>query len=292
MNNGNIILILIITVVLLFLVRWLRSKFKSPAVGSIALVNGGVKTGKTTYSVNLCRREIKARLRAHKLRLFLRKVFFMKTSDVEEPLLYSNIPLNIKGVKCHELTREHLLREKRFNYGSVVYLSEFSLIADSRLVHDEYINDKLLEFFKLFGHETKGGLCVVDTQSILDAHFSLKRCLDRHLYIYETIKWLPFFLLMRVREERYAEDGTVVNSYTEDLEESLKRVLVPKSTWKCFDCYCYSALTDDNGTTNKKWSSATLKCKDYISLKRSKNKPLTFEELKSKYHGVQKCVKK
>lgn len=291
MQNGKFILLLLILAVALFLVVKIRSKFKSPAVGSICLVNGGVKSGKSTYSVNLCKREIRSRLRSFRFAKFMRKLLFLDTSKMEEPRLYSNIPLDIKGVTCYEVTLEHLLREKRFNYGSVVYLSEFSLVADSRLVHDDYVNDRLLEFFKLFGHETKGGLCVVDTQSILDAHFSLKRCIDRHLYIYQTVKWLPFFLLMLVREERYAEDGTIVNSYEEDMEESLKRVIVPKSTWKAFDCYCYSALTDNVGLKNKSWSLDTLKCAEYVSFKKSKlkavDRPLmSVEDIKKKYKKV------
>lgn len=280
--DSKIFLLIIILIVVAFVVHKLRKYFKSPAVGSLCLVNGGVKSGKTTFSVNLCKKEIKSRLRRFNFVKFFRKLFFMDITNMEEPKLYSNIPLDIKGVQCHEVTKEHLLREKRFNYGSVVYLSEFSLVADSRLVTNDYINDKLLEFFKLFGHETKGGICIVDTQSILDAHYSLKRSIDRHLYIYDTVRWLPFFLIQRVREERYAEDGTAVNSYNEDLESSLKRVLVPKSTWKSFDCYCYSALTDDNGLNNKAWTLKTLKCKDYVSLKKDMVKS-NVEKLKRKY---------
>ena len=63
--------------------------------------------------------------------------------------------------------------------------------------------------------------------------------------MHSTLKWLPFFLVVTVREERYSEDGLAINTYGEDVEDSLKRVIVSKKVWKLFDCYCYSILTDN-----------------------------------------------
>lgn len=279
MDNSFLILI-IIALVLFFVLRFMN-KFKAPAIGAVCLVNGGVKCGKTTYAVFNAYCEYKARHFSWSLRKFFYKVFFIKGFNEEEPLLYSNIPLNIKGVKVHKVTTDLLLRKKRFNYRSVILLSEFSLVADSQLVQDKEINDKLLEYFKLIGHETKGGCIIVDTQSISDCHYSLKRCLDRHIYIYKCVKWIPFFLLMYVREERYAEDGTVVNSYNEDLEEKLERVIIPKRVWKFFDTYCYSAMTDNLTVDNSTFPKGTLKVFDYVTFKRKK---MSITDLKNKYN--------
>lgn len=270
------ILYLIIFIVLTFIFFKVASNFKSPANGALCLVNGGVKTGKTTYAVHVALKEYKARLRKYKIRKGILK-FFGSKRKIEEPLLYSNIP--IKGTKHILVVPELLTREFRFSYGSVILLSEFSLVADSQLVKDQILNEKLLEFFKLIGHETKGGCLIADTQSIADSHYSLRRCLDRHIYIYKTVKWLPFFLLMYVREERYAEDGTVVNAYAEDVEQSLQKVLVPKKVWKMFDCYCYSAMTDDKPIYAKVNTNKSLKCHDYVSFKKS----MTPKDLKNKY---------
>lgn len=258
-NNGSIVLILIILVVLFIVVKFVR-KFKSPAIGSLCLINGGVKTGKTTYAVNLAVREYKARYRRYKVQSLF-------NSKIEEPCLYSNIPLS--GVKHVLIVPELLTRDFRFTYGSVILLSEFSLVADSQLIKDKVLNDKLLEFFKLIGHETKGGCVIADTQSISDVHYSLKRVLDRHLYIYKTVKFIPFFLLMYVREERYAEDGTIVNAYNDDIEESLVKVLVPKKVWKMFDTYCYSSLTDDLPIYKEFNQSKVLKVKNIVSFRTS-----------------------
>ena len=42
----------------------------------------------------------------------------------------------------------------------------------------------------------------------------------------------------------YSEDGSVTNVHDKDVEEDLKRVLIPKRVWKKFDAYCYSFATD------------------------------------------------
>ena len=60
------------------------------------------------------------------------------------------------------------------------------------------------------------------------------------------VKWLPGFLIAYVREERYCDDGTVVNTYDDDVAQAnMKRVIIPKKRWKLFDSCCYSAFTDN-----------------------------------------------
>lgn len=280
----NSLIYIIIAFIVLVLVLKFYTTFRSPGNGSLCLVNGGVKTGKTTYAVHVAIKEYKTRIRKYKFRKAILKLFKIKRK-LEEPILYSNIPL--RGVKHVLLVNELLTRDFRFTYGSVILLSEFSLVADSQLIKDNVLNNKLLEFFKLIGHETKGGCLVADTQCINDCHYSLRRCLDRHIYIYKTIKFIPFFLLMYVREERYADDGTAVNTYDEDVKDSLKKVFIPKSVWKKFDCYCYSAMTDDKpvykrfNNINKRDS---LKANDYISFKKANYEKATIQSIREKYN--------
>lgn len=286
-NSGNTLLTLIIVGLILFFAFKIYNKFKVPKVGALCLVNGGVKTGKTTFAVYLAWVQIKRRLLVYKIRKGFRTItkFIKRKRELEEPKLYSNIPLNFGKIKAHKITKEHLLRQKRFDYGSVILISEMSLVADSQMIKDQNINLNLLELFKLIGHETHGGIMIVDTQSILDVHYSLKRSIDRHLYIHSCFKYLPFFMLMRVREERYAEDGTVVNAYNEDLEESLKPVLVPKRIWKKFDAYCYSAMTDDLPKENLEWKNkSNLKINDYVSFRDTSHRSKVIVEIKQKYN--------
>lgn len=127
------------------------------------------------------------------------------------------------------LTDDLLLRKKRFVYGSVVYCQEASLVADSQLIRDMDINQLLLLFNKLFGHETKGGILIYDTQTISDLHYSIKRSLSEYFYIHRLVKWIPFFLIAYVQENRYSEDGSIITTINGDVEDSgLKKVIIPK----------------------------------------------------------------
>ena len=102
----------------------------------------------------------------------------------EEPLLYSNIPLSVPYVP---LSREILRREVRPRYKSVCYVNEASLVADSQMFRDMELNERLMLFNKLFGHETLGGMCIYDTQCIVDLYKVL--CINLHdrFYTFKTI---------------------------------------------------------------------------------------------------------
>lgn len=230
----------ILICVALFFVFKVLNKFKIPKLNSLVMVTGGVKCGKSTLSVHMAIKTYKRNYKSIKFKNFFRRL--LKKQEQELPLLYSNVPLAIKYVP---ITRSMLLRKERFVFGSVVYLQEASLVADSQLIKDKSLNNDLLLFFKLFGHESKGGTCIIDTQCIGDVHYSLKRSLSEYIYVHHLVKWLPFFLVAYVVEDRYSDDGTIITTETKDTEENLKRVLIPKKAWKFFDCYSYSVLTDD-----------------------------------------------
>lgn len=238
--NFSLIIILLLVALGLFIAGKIASKFKVPKVGSFALVTGGVKSGKDTFSVNLAWKTYKRVHRSWKIRSVVQRAFGLAID--EEPLLYSNIPLAVPYVP---ITHDLLMRNKRFRYKSVIYISEASLIADSQLCKNMDINERLLLFNKLIGHETKGGLIIYNTQSIGDLHYSIKRCVSEVFYIHHLEKRFPFVMCSHVREERYSEDGLSLNSYNEDVESSLKRVLMFKKVWKKFDAYCFSSFTDD-----------------------------------------------
>lgn len=235
----TIIYILIIAAIC-FLSFYILKQFKFPKIGCLTLISGGVKCGKSTFSVALAIREHKTRVRKVKIKNFFRRLFGKE--QIELPCLYSNVPLAIPYVP---LTDDLLLRKKRFVYGSVVYCQEASLVADSQLIKDMDINQRLLLFNKLFGHETHSAVLIYDTQTISDLHYSIKRSLSEYFYIHHLVKWIPGFLVAYIIENRYSEDGTQIFDTSKDVEDGLKRVIIPKKTWKYFDCYCYSVLTDD-----------------------------------------------
>lgn len=74
---------------------------------------------------------------------------------MEKPLLYSNIPLAVDGFT--PLTLDLIQRKERFRYGSVIYVCESSLVADSMSFKDPLLNENMLLLNKLIAHETRGG---------------------------------------------------------------------------------------------------------------------------------------
>lgn len=268
--------------IIAFVTWYIHHHFKVPKVGSMAMVTGGVKSGKSTFSMALAYKQFKRNLRGVKIRNFFRRLFG-KGNYEELPLFYSTIPLSIPHVL---LTKELLKREHRFAYKSVIFVDEASLFADSTMVKDYDLNDRLLLFNKLIAHETHGGMVIYNSQSISDVHFSVRRCLSEYFYVHSTFKWLPFLLVVTVREERYSEDGSVISTYGEDVEESLKRVIISKKVWKMFDCYCYSSMTDNLPVEKRVIEDVeTLKTDDIVSFKArqlpkaEKKNVLTYEEV-------------
>lgn len=242
----NLFYFVLIGVAIFFIIKFIN-RYKFPKIGAVTVFVGGVKSGKSAVSVSCAIRQLKKAQRTWRFRQFIIRVlnvFKRKKFEYEEkPLLYSNIPL--AGIDYVPITREHLLRKVRFNFKSIVFLDEMSLIADSMLIKDKEINTQLLLFFKLFGHETHGGKCIVNSHCISDLHYALKRTTSQYFYMHHLSSYIPFIKIAYMREERYSEDGTATNVYNEDLEHSLCKVLMFNNIFKKYDSFCFSSLTDN-----------------------------------------------
>lgn len=258
---GIIIIIGVITAIILAVVLTKNGKTTLWAE-TIVLTTGAVKSGK---SLNTIAGAIKEHRKRHIL-WKIKKYFGIKE---EEPLLYSNIPLKYPHVK---LTEKHMLRETRFNYKPVVLLDEFALIADSMEWRDKEKNEKLLKFFKLFGHETKGGKLFINTQSIEDCHYAVKRCISRYYYIAKTIKWIPFIVIQKYVICGYNElqqGSDTQNGITASEKHYTK--IIGKWYYKKYDRYCYSILTDELYEKPKVIQRAkSLKTSDILTIKGEK----------------------
>lgn len=239
--------------------------FKIPKINAVTLVTGAVKAGKSATSVRFAVKMYKK----VRFRYFIRKPFrfLLGKPPEEEPLLYSNIPLKIKQYR--KLTRSILERSERIPYKSVVFIDEATLLADQMLYKDEELNERLTLFFKLFGHMTHGGYCIINTQCIQDCHYAVKRSISQYFYVHHSIK-IPFFVLAFVREKTYSEDATDVNVNNGDLEDELKIICYPKSVFKLYDCYAFSSLTDDNLISSVPPSDKSMKVKKVLSFRKWK----------------------
>ena len=237
----NIVIVIVAIILAVLLFKFYKKNFKSITVPCVSLVTGAPKTGKSTLSIYLAIREYNMRLRSVKISNFFRKLLHKPL--LIEPLLYSNIPLNVKNGYV-PITNDLLTGKTKFVEGSVAYIGEVSLVADSQSYRDQSLNEQLLLFNKLFGHRV-GGKLFYDTQCINDTHYSIKRCLSNYIYILKMHKcFLLPFIIMYVREERYSDDNSTINNYDSDVEDSVKKILVPKSIWKCFDYRCYRNLNN------------------------------------------------
>lgn len=252
---------IIFAIVVLILILIL-TKVKRLKLDAVTMINGGVKCGKTTLAVALAIKKHKRNHLIWKIKKYLRKLLRINKED-EEPLLYSNIPLNYPYVP---LTTDIIDRTKRCNYKSVVLISEMSLVIDSMSYDNPIINEQVTLFIKLFGHSTRGGSAFLETQALGDNHYAIKRCIGRYFWIHSLCKFIPFVLVYKVREMLYS-DSNSMNTFNEDIEDSTKLVIISKSVWKKFDTYCYSTFTDSLERVSEVVKADNLKCESIVSFK-------------------------
>lgn len=218
--------------------------------GNLTLITGGVKTGKTQLSVCLVYKTYAKQLR--RWRRACRKAKRKYEAFPEKPLIYSNMPIGKYGMEYCPLTLDLITGKQRFAYGSVIYYNEASLIAGSKDIKNEELNDHLLKFFKLCAHFTKGGYVILDTQSPQDVHYTIKRSLSTYYDIIRRIT-LPFVSLIWLRENKLVDgENTVAIDTQIDPQDKLAeggkkwyfRPILNK-WWKYYDQYAYSSLVED-----------------------------------------------
>lgn len=286
----------IVILLLVALALFLYYKFfKIPKIKNIVFVDGSLGTGKSFYSVNVAVRLYKRQVRHWKIRKVVYKVIqplsrFKRfqslkkaVSTLEEPILYSNIPL--KRIKHCPLTLDILTRKVRIPYKSVILIDEMSMVADQFDYKDREVSECLRDFFKLYRHETRGGYIVINSQSTADLHYSIKSVLSDYFYLHHRVK-LPFFSILWCQEMAYSSDKdaqNVVNASNADIEENLKMVFVPNRYFKYYDTYCFSILTDnlpvfDDWYVIDKKESA--KCNEVLTFRKGRYKVVSNVERK------------
>ncbi len=160
----------------------------------------------------------------------------------EKPLFYTNI--SVAGIEFVPVTLDILFRKVRIARKSVMFLSETSLIADSMTFKDAFLNEEINTFFKLYGHESHGGKCIIETQNVLDNHYAIKRCMTFYYNIDANFS-LPFFKLVRFYKVFYSDDNSVTNVHLLNDNMKYSYMLIPKTMFTRYDSYTYSWLTDD-----------------------------------------------
>lgn len=263
---------IIIGIGFLFLIIWLMWHCRSISQDTILLITGGVGMGKTSTGLSECLKSFKKKKFRYNF-----KTKILRKKNVEKPYIYCNMPLY--NVEYKPFTLEHLLREKRFEYDSVIFLNEISLIADSMLAYNigkdkarEYVNKQLQLFCKLIRHETlgKGITMILDTQNPNDMAMGGDRCLSSCTQITKCIKWIPFFRVIKCRVMTINVQNVQNNvNESEDISNVDFWRLVPKSIFKKYNSYCYEFLSRDlpKNAHSIKYTKKNMKRKDFYNLR-------------------------
>ena len=74
-NSGSLVLLLLILAGAIFLLVYIRRKFKTLSLPCVFFVSGAVKSGKTLLSVHLAIKEYNRALRRWKIKKWLVKIF-------------------------------------------------------------------------------------------------------------------------------------------------------------------------------------------------------------------------
>jgi hypothetical protein len=292
MNGGTFIIFIIFIIIITFIFVKFWNSHKNIKCNSILFISGSPKTGKSLLSIYKAFNNYNSKIRKYYMYKAIEKTLFnLYSFNYDMPYFYSNIPLcwNNKEYLLNlvMLTKEHLKREVRITNNAVVYLGEFSLVANSKLgmrygidknskIDYDLLNENLLLFTKLIGHESKNIFMVCDSQTISDNHYSLKRCLSQYVYIHHNIN-IPFFKILFIKEYCYSEDNSNMQIGCEDIENGLRWLIIPKKYYKCYDYRCYSVLTDNLPIKNNvvHFNNNNLKCNDIVSF-------CEFKSLKNK----------
>ena len=161
----KIILLIVLAILLIVILIYSRC----PYIGCLTLITGALKSGKTLMGLRCALRKYKSAVLRWKLSCLWMRI--IHKPEPEEPLFYTNI--SVAGVRFVPVTLDILYRRVRVSRKSVMFLSETSLIADSMTVKDALLNEEINVFFKLYGHESHGGKCIIETQNVLDNHYAI-----------------------------------------------------------------------------------------------------------------------
>lgn len=212
---------------------------RAPYIGCLTLITGALKSGKTLMGLRCALKKYCFAVLKWRVTCLWRRL--IRKPEPEKPLFYTNIA--VAGVPYVPVTLDILYRRVRVAYKSVMFLSETSLIADSMTIRDALMNEEVNTFFKLYGHESHGGKCIIETQNVLDNHYAIKRCLTFYYNIDANFS-LPFFKLVRFYKVFYSDDDKVVNTVSLNSSVEYSYMLIPKTMFTRYDSYTYSWLTD------------------------------------------------
>lgn len=274
---------------------------------------GGLGTGKTFTATK------EAKILYRKSRFFnytiynlkqrffnlFRKLFKKPLKELrEEPLLYTNYPVNFrkhilwgKRIWSHPITENQMLLLEPLREFSVVVIDELPQFINQFNWSEELIKKNVNEFITFFRHYI-GGYLVVTAQSTADVVVQIRRKLNRAVWCTNFHAWpLPikpfcWFYTMRMCDVILSDDvQTISTTYIEE-NTKIHFGIIPWT--KEYDSRCYKErykniyLDEESKQFNNLLTNRILRLQQYISPLDDWTQPQQKEEMRKK--AAQLCA--
>lgn len=221
-------------------------KFYFISVDNTLMLSGAPGTGKTNEGVKWALKLWRHNRR--KVRIHNFKARILKRPQLEEPRLYSSVPIRIGRYKrrryneiikslineemglsekylrqhisrnkfCFKLKPEHLLEQERLNLRSVIFITELGKIASQYHWSNENVQEHLDDFISMWRQYGKGGYVVVDDQSSDNVVVQIRRRLGTVINMLHFRKFWKFYWV-KMRNITISEDiKTIEEDSAED----------------------------------------------------------------------------
>ena len=261
MSNSTLILVIILIIIAVILYKVLKPYFIK--YDTTLLFCGGVGSGKSLNSVKTA---VKLYKKNHSI-WTLKKWWFnfinffrtkknKKVFNIEEPLLYSNIPVRIsKKKQSIVLKKEHLTLDLRINQKSIVFIDEISQVVNQYNWNNDIVLNNLEPFIRYFRHFI-GGYLICNSQAESELVKQIRSKLNSYYWCFNFQKFLFFFYRVRILHSQISENNVSIS--TDFIENNTRWTygLMPR---KLYNTRAFKHIYDNVKTTdNKEWNATDL----------------------------------
>lgn len=232
-----ILLLIIFGVILIVFIVYSKRAIKM-TTNTIVFFGGTLGAGKTFLGVKYALQEYNNRVKKWKFRKFILRDRFKD----EKPLLYSNIPIEIKkGEWSTVILPSQLLMKTRIVKNSVLLLDEIGDLIDQYSYNNEYIVKDFLKFVRYF-RQTVNGRFIATDQSIGSVNIEFRRRVGK-VYSLSDFKLMFFRLFYKVDVNVLMfVDETLQNINQSHISSTPYFFGWKGKTFKRYDSFAYSSI--------------------------------------------------
>lgn len=272
-----IVLIVLLVLLIIITIVIIKQYVGSYRIGdeNIVLFSGAPGTNKTYLCIKYAIRRYNKQMFKYRLKKLKNKLFFWrKKEQLEEPRLYSNIPVRInKKEWSYKLDKEHLLLVKKINKGSVIVLDEIGEVADQYSYNNVLVQVNFQEMIRFVRHYGQEWFIYTTDQAIENVVVQVRRRLALNLILYKLRKYPFRFFKVLLKEE-------IINSPAMSLTPSEKVYYIfgryRRQKKKFYDTYCYSDRYKPVKDESERWSG--YKTDVYLAIERNESLQRFYKE--------------